>query len=238
MYVHDQSGRLLGQWKVDGIDKPEGIATNGTDMWIVDRETDRVFFFAGGAVRRTGSVKATSSFALAASNHDPYDVTTDGAHLWVVNDTSSVDKVFRYSLGGVLQGSWQIDAANRTPTGLTIDPNDVNHIWIVDAGTDRVYEYSGASNRLTRQQSAARSFALISADGNPQGIADPRQAIQLSKVDDETLTAVAKTHHTAADDAWTAALQAVMAELDRSLRSVGSGIMQTAAKPQFRYRGK
>ena len=238
VYVHDQSGRLLGQWKADGIDKPEGIATNGADLWLVDRETDRVFFFAGGAARRAGSVKATSSFALAASNRDPYDVTTDGTHLWVVNDTSSVDKVFRYSLGGIMQGSWQIDAANRTPTGVTIDPNDVNHIWIVDAGTDRVYEYTGATNRLVGQQSASRSFALHSADGNPQGIADPRQALQVSKVDDETLATVAAAHHAAADDAWAVALQALLAEQDRGLRSVGSGIVQTTAKSQFRNHGK
>lgn len=237
VYVHDQSGRLLGTWEATGIDKPEGIATNGKDLWIVDRETDRVFFFAGAAARRAGTMNPTSSFALAAGNRDPYDITTDGTRLWVVNDTSSVDKVFRYSLTGTLQGSWQIDAANRNPTGLTIDPNDVNHIWIVDATTDRVYEYSGATNRLAGQQSAARSFALNSADGNPQGIADPRQASRSAIVDEETLAAVATAHHAPAHDVWTAALQAVIADQERSLHGTGGGIMQTATKP-VRYRGR
>ncbi|QDU26633.1 Serine-aspartate repeat-containing protein D precursor [Anatilimnocola aggregata] len=238
VFVHDQSGRLLGQWQTKGIDKPEGIATNGTDLWIVDRETDRIFLFAGAAARRSGSVKATSNFALAVSNRDPFDVTTDGAHLWVVNNTNSVDKVFRYSLSGAWQGSWQIDATNRNPTGLTIDPNDVNHIWIVDSGTDRVYEYSSAVSRLSGQQSAALSFALNSADGNPQGIADPRQAIHLQHVDEQTLAAVATAHDVADDDVWTAALQAVMADQERNLRSAGGGIMQPAAKLQFRHRGR
>lgn len=237
VYVHDQSGRLLGTWEATGIDKPEGIATNGKDLWIVDRETDRVFFFAGAAARRTGTMNPTSSFALAAGNRDPYDVTTDGTRLWVVNDTSSVDKVFRYSLTGTLQGSWQIDSANRNPTGLTIDPNDVNHVWIVDATTDRVYEYSGATNRLAGQQSAARSFALNTADGNPQGIADPRQAPRSAIVDEETLAAVATAHHAPANDVWTAALQAVIAGQKRPLHSTSGGIMQTATKP-FRYRGR
>lgn len=238
VFVHDQSGRLLGQWEAKGIDKPEGIATNGTDLWVVDGEKDRMFFFAGAAGRRSGSSKATSSFALAASNRDPLDVTTDGTHLWVVNDTKSVDKVFRYSLTGALQGSWQIDSANRNPTGLTIDPNDVNHVWIVDAGTDRVYEYSGAVNRLSGQQAASLSFALNSANGNPQGIADPREALDLERVDDDTLAVVATAHHAADDDVWTAALQAIMADQDRSQRSVSSSFMQPAAKHPFRLRGR
>ncbi len=174
VFVHNASGRTLGSWVARGIDRPEGIATNGKDLWIVDRETDRVYFFAGGAARRTGSVAATSSFALAVGNRKAMDLATDGVHIWVVNDTSTADKVFRYSTRGTLEGSWQIDAANSRPTGVTIDPNNVDHIWIVDAKTSRVYQYSDATNRISGRQNAELSFALDVADSDPQGIADPQ----------------------------------------------------------------
>jgi hypothetical protein len=68
---------------------------------------------------------------------------------------------------------WTIDSANRTPTGITIDPANVSHIWIVDSGTDRVYQYNVAASRTSGSQSAALWFALAAGNTNPQGIADP-----------------------------------------------------------------
>ncbi len=139
VFVYNNAGKLLGSSTAKGLGKPEGITTDGTNIWIVDDDSNRVFYFAGAAARLSGKVSATSSIALNRNNANAMDVVTDGTHLWVVNDTAKVDSVFRYTVSGVLEGSWQIDSANKTPTGLTIDPNDVNHIWIVDAGTDRVY---------------------------------------------------------------------------------------------------
>jgi hypothetical protein len=74
---------------------------------------------------------------------------------------------------GSLLGSWTIDSANATPTGITIDPANVSDIWIVDSGTDRVYQYTGAASRTSGSQSAATSFALAAGNTSPQGIADP-----------------------------------------------------------------
>ena len=69
---------------------------------------------------------------------------TDGVNLWVVND-STTDKVFKYTLAGSLVGSWTISTAGATsPTGITIDPANVSNIWIVDSGTDKVYQYANA----------------------------------------------------------------------------------------------
>ena len=65
-------------------------------------------------------------------------------------------------------------SANKAPTGLTIDPSGVSQsIWIVDNGTDRVYEYTGSRSRNSGSQSAAATFALAAGNTNPQGIADP-----------------------------------------------------------------
>jgi sugar lactone lactonase YvrE len=176
VYVYSTaSGALLGSWTAGTLAKnatPEGITTNGTDVWIVDSRSDKVYRYAGAASRISGTQNAASSFSLNSGNTSPKDLVTNGQSIWVVNDNST-DKVFRYSITGGLQGSWTIDSANKSPTGITIDPANVSHIWIVDSGTDRVYQYTGAATRTSGSQSAAVSFALAAGNTNPQGIADP-----------------------------------------------------------------
>jgi hypothetical protein len=88
-------------------------------------------------------------------------------------------KVFKYTLSGSLLGSWSIDPANTHPTGISINPNNVSDVWIVDNGTDKVYQYIGAASRTSGSQSAGATFALASANTNPQGIADPPTADML-----------------------------------------------------------
>jgi hypothetical protein len=175
VYVYNTSGGLLGSWSAGSLASNatvEGIATNGTDVWIVDARSDKVFRYTGAASRTSGSQNAASSFALNSSNTSPKDIVTDGSHLWVVND-SSTNRVFKYTVAGSLVGSWTINGANTTPTGITLDPTNVSDIWIVDSGTDRVYQYTGATNHTSGTQSAAASFALAAGNTNPQGIADP-----------------------------------------------------------------
>ena len=149
-----------------------GIATNGTDIWLVDNKTDKVFKYAGAAGRLSGSQTATSSFSLNSGNTSPKDLVTDGVSIWVVND-SSTDKVFKYTVAGALLGSWTIDAGNTAPTGLTIDPANVSNLWIVDNLSDKVYQYTAAATRTSGSQSAALTFLLAASNSNAQGIADP-----------------------------------------------------------------
>jgi hypothetical protein len=175
VYVYDINSNLLGSWTAGSMSStatPEGIATNGTDVWIVDGKSDKVFKYTGAASRLSGSQNAASSFNLNSGNSNPKDIVTDGASLWVVND-STTDKVFKYTAAGSLVGSWTIGSANSKPTGLTIDPSNVSDIWIVDSGTDLVYQYTGAASRTSGSQTAAATFALAAGNGNPQGIADP-----------------------------------------------------------------
>lgn len=172
VFVYNASGTLLGSWTTTSPKTPTGIATNGTDLWIVDKGNDRVYYYAGAASRLTGSATATSSFALGSGNTTPEGITTNGTTLWVVN-SATTDKVFVYTTAGALQGSWTI--GNTTPTGLTIDPSGTSQsLWIVDSGTDRVYEYTNARSRISGSQAAATSFALAAGNTSPQDIADPR----------------------------------------------------------------
>ena len=175
VYKYNASGGLLGSWAVGSVNPSaqlEGIATNGTDIWIVDNKQDKVFKYAGAASRLSGSQNAASSFSLNSANSNGKGIVTDGTSLWVVND-GSPDKVYKYNMSGTLLGSWTIDSANSTPTGITINPNNVSDIWIVDSGTDKVYQYTNAAGRTSGSQNAAASFALAAGNSNPQDIADP-----------------------------------------------------------------
>ncbi len=166
VYVYNPSGGLFGSWTAGGLNASaqlEGIATNGADIWLVDANTDKVFKYTGAATRLSGSQNAASSFNLASSNKDPKDLVSDGANLRVVDD-STTDKVFRYTLNGSLLGRWMIGSVNAQPTGITVDPTNAQHIWIVDAGTDRVYQYDNAAARTSFSQNPNSSFAL--AAGN------------------------------------------------------------------------
>ncbi len=178
VYVYNANGALLGSWAASGLPKNsevQGIATNGTDIWLLtasSKQGDRVYRFAGAASRLSGSQKAASSFALSSGNTNPTGIVTDGTSFWVV-DNSTTDRVFKYTLTGSLLGSWSIDPANGSPTGITINPNDVSHIWIVDNSALKVFQYSSSTSRTSGTQLADRTFTLAPGNTNPQGIADP-----------------------------------------------------------------
>ena len=179
VFVYDTVGGLLGSWTLGSLNNNatvQGIATNGTDVWVVDSNADKVYNYAGAASRTSGSQNAASSFSLntKGGNKSPTDIVTDGTSLWVV-DNSTVDKVFKYTTAGAFSSSWTITTAGATsPTGITIDPTNVNHIWIVDNGTKRVYQYDYAANLPNGSNKAADAwFVLAAGNTNPQGIADP-----------------------------------------------------------------
>lgn len=182
VYVYNTSGGRLGSWTAGSLVSNamiEGITTNGTDVWIVDSKSNKVFKYTGAASRLSGSQTAASSFSLNGSNTTPTDLVTDGSSIWVLNDTQNTDKVFKYSVSGSLLGSWTITSGGGSPTGLTIDPTNVSNIWIVDNNTDRVYQFNSATSLTSGSASPSSSFALTAGNTNPQGIADPPPAASM-----------------------------------------------------------
>jgi hypothetical protein len=190
VYVYNNSGSQLGSWVAGSMANNatvEGIATDGTNVWLVDARADRVFYYAGAASRLSGSATATS-FVLGSGNTNPKDLVfgsdASGSYLWVVNDAAK-DRVFRYAVttatGGItLQNSWLLNTANKLPTGITLDPaNGSQDLWVVDSGTDRVYRY--ASARTLASPALTDSFGLSVGNTNPQGIADPPPAAVAGK---------------------------------------------------------
>ncbi|MFM8478150.1 MAG: hypothetical protein ACKOEO_20390, partial [Planctomycetaceae bacterium] len=182
VFVYDTSGLLLGSWTANLVysnSDVQGIATDGVNIWIVERLSDRVYYFPNAASRLSGTQTASSSWFLNFRNADATDMVFGSQNgqrfLWVVND-SSADRVFRYTLNasGGTSGftSWPLHSSNSRPTGIALDPaNGSMDIWVADAGTSRVYRYSDA--RTASAPALAGSFALAAANTNVQGIADP-----------------------------------------------------------------
>lgn len=182
VYVYDNAGGLLGSWTANGLSSPSGITTNGTDIWIVDSSTDRVYKYAGAASRLSGSQSAASNFKLNNQNGNAADLVTNGANIWTVN-SAATDKVFRYSMTGSLQGSWTIDSRNTSPTGITLDPASPSTLWIVDNAADQVFAYAGATSRTSGSQSASIAVNLGLGNSDPQGIADPPTAAEAALIE-------------------------------------------------------
>ena len=58
----------------------------------------------------------------------------------------------------------QFASEGALPPGITLDPAAPGHLWIVDSGTDRVYQYDNAVSRTSGTQAASASFALASGN--------------------------------------------------------------------------
>jgi hypothetical protein len=180
VFVYDSDGNPLGSWTAEGLNTPEGIATDGTNIWIVDRRDKRVFEYTGAAGFTSGSHASSSDFALDGSNGKAQGITTDGNSLWVVDDNKT-NRVFQYDVAtGSLLGSWIIEGANSKPAGITIDPSNVSDIWIVDGGSDEVFQYTAAASRTSGSQTADAVFSLAAGNTDPKGIADPPPASEFA----------------------------------------------------------
>ena len=184
--VYLADGTPQGLWKADSLGaEPEGITLDGNDLWVADRSR-KIYWYDRAAVKTTGTLKTTTTFAPSMSGNLK-GIVTNGSQLWVVTE-GGTDFVYRFTIGRDGSGSpttlkqdgvWNLAVANSKPTGITLDPTGVfaNELWVVDESTDAVYTYGntlGGGRSLTLGTgTVSSSFKLASANAAPQGIADP-----------------------------------------------------------------
>ena len=150
-----QTGDRLGTWQAKSASSVQGIATDGTHIWIVDAARDRVYFYENAADNLAGRQYPTSYFRL--NNRQPTGITTDGTNIWVTD--SRYDRVYVYDTDGYSQGSWRLDTRNGRPTGIAIDPAGSAGMWVLDEQDDRVYFYT--QGELTRTATMQRPAHLL-----------------------------------------------------------------------------
>lgn len=181
--VFDVGMARLGSWTAAGLPDPTGIAVVGRDLYVSDRGLGRIVVFSDAVARLAGSQLSSRSFALSAANGNPQDLVTDGRFVWVVQ-SAAVDKVFVYrATTGVAVGSWSLARANRSPTGITIDPTGRSQsIWVVDGESRRVFEYAAGRMRRFGAAAVASAFRISPTVIDPQGIADPPVSQSVSRL--------------------------------------------------------
>lgn len=177
--VDRQSSTTLGSWTASELEMPEGIATDGTDIWMIDAAANRIFAYANAASWREGVYASSSSFLLDYDNQQPTGLTTNGTVLWVTDDQD--DAVYVYDTSGKLIGSWQLDARNCSPAGITMDSSN-STLWVVDRADHTIYGYAEASSLRTGRTASSSRFPLAANNRVPTDIADPVFNIQVGDV--------------------------------------------------------
>ncbi len=162
-----------------GSGTPEGVWSNGSTIWVVDNDNDRLVAYH----RFTGNYLAAKTLELDTANGNPRDIWSDGSTVWVSdwNDT----KLYAYGLSsGNRRADSDIDLTNRNdaPRGITgLD----NAILVVDKDDTWVYAYSQSTgDRLQDVE-----FNLHGSNDHPWGIWADDSGIWVSDLDDDRLYA-------------------------------------------------
>jgi hypothetical protein len=169
IHVYDNDGAALGSWIAKLGKRTEGIATDGTDIWIVDWHTNGAWVkrYSGAATFTSGSHYPSYTFDLVTDS--PGGITTDGMTIWVTD--FGTDRIYMYDTMGILQHDWPLDSANASPAGITIDPSgESSSVWVLDSSMRSVYEYARDTGECLG------SFPLSDDNRLPYGIADPPPA--------------------------------------------------------------
>ena len=159
----------VGSWRTTGLISPQGIAVDGNDLLIVDQFRDRVFRYVDATQHRSGRKRFDSSFRLRHGNRWPSGLTTDGQRIWVTDRWT--DRVYVYGMEGEKLGNWRLDPVNRRPTGISVNPDNSNYIWIVDELRDEVFVYENGKNLRAGRHFADQRLPLQNKNWFAQGIA-------------------------------------------------------------------
>jgi DNA-binding beta-propeller fold protein YncE len=111
---------------------PSYLAWDGTYLYVVDRENDRVQKFNGAGTYQ-------GQFSVPG---DPYGIGTNGVYLYITDLETNTVKV--YSMGGSYLYSFGAGEL-LAPAGIWFESN---YIYVVDNGKDRVPTFLPSSNEL------------------------------------------------------------------------------------------
>jgi RHS repeat-associated protein len=200
VFVYDGFGTEIGRWHAQGTNQPQDIATDGTDIWIVDGASRKILYYANAALLEgePGTIKATAAMDLwggksGPAKHDkPTGLVYRDYKLWVTdlrsNGGGQRDAVYVYEFTKNGANStigqpyvWYLDAQNTNPRGITLNPGNSNdkNLWVIDKDEKKVFVYSqGVDYTANSTHSADSTFDLVDdQDENrnifPEGIADP-----------------------------------------------------------------
>ena len=166
-----------------GNTAPEGLWSDGTTMWVADRDDDKLYAYN----MTTKARDAAKDFDTldAAGNEHPYGVWSDGTTMWVADRDDN--KIYAYNLTTKARDAAKdfntlVAAGNTYPTGIW---SDGTTMWVADTPDDKIYAYNmpsapGVSIQPPKpvvetpafDRDASGDFTGLAAAGNtdPEGI--------------------------------------------------------------------
>ena len=145
---------------------PYGIWSDGTTMWVVDPEDDKLYAYDIASKAR---VPAKDFNNLSnAGNIDPQGIWSDGTTMWISD--SSDEKLYAYSMSTKARDTAKefntLDGAGNTrPVDIW---SDGTTMWVSDNEDAKIYAYSMS----TKARDTAKEFNTLDGAGNrsPLGI--------------------------------------------------------------------
>ena len=122
--------------------RPEGLASNGTSLWVAEHMQQHVHAYNVSTTGTFGARQEALEGALATAYGAPRGVWTDGSTLWVVD--GSYLRVHAYGLGssgvGSVRLSREVELAggNQAPGGIA---GSSGLLWVADTEQDTAYAY-------------------------------------------------------------------------------------------------
>jgi len=177
------------------FDKPYGITTDGTNLYVADRgnhKIRKIVIDNGTVTTLAGSSQgSTDGTGTSASFDGPYGITTDGTNLYVADHGNHrirkivIDNGTVTTLAGSSQGSTDATGTSASfsyPTGITTDGTNLyvtdhfNHrIRKIVISTGVVTTLAGSSDGYTDATGTSASFSYptgITTDGTNLYVSD------------------------------------------------------------------
>lgn len=149
--------------------KPDGLT-----MYVIGTTADTVFQYTLGTAWDVSTASYTNkSYSVATQEATPQQInlSSDGTTMYVLGSTG--DDIWEYTLGT----AWDISTATPVnnfyvgfqaggPTGMFIDGSAANRVFIVDSGSDAVYQYNTATNSVDFSTDKFYTPGALSVNGN------------------------------------------------------------------------
>ena len=214
------SGSVNGTGTSASFYNPQGITTDGTNLYVAERVNHliRKIVISTGAVTTvagTGSSGSANGTGTSASFNYPRGITTDGTILYVADNSNHLIRKIVISTGAVttLAGTGSSGSANGTgtsasfyaPSGITTDGTNLyvvdygNHLIrqiVISTGVVTTLAGTGSSGSADNSTGTSASFYYptgITTDGTNLYVADNNHLIRKIVISTGVVTTVAGT---------------------------------------------
>ena len=140
--------------------QPQGVWSDGTTMWIADRDDAKLYAYrvSDGARDSARDFDTLSD----AGNNDPYGIWSDGTTMWVADPIK--DKLYAYRMSDKARDPDKdfgtlSDAGNNVPVGIW---SDGTTMWVADNFHDKLFAYRMSD----RNRDPDKDFDTLSDAGN------------------------------------------------------------------------